>query len=41
MRVQKLTMIRSEMNEVEVINIFKWYSDKKTEWVIKFNSGFI
>ena len=31
LRVQLLTTIRSEMNEVEVINIFKRYSDKKTK----------
>ena len=31
LRIQMLTTIRSSMNEVEVINIFKQYSDKKTE----------
>ena len=26
-----LTTIRSQMDETEIINILKWYSDKKTE----------
>ena len=35
LRVQMLTTIRSYMNKVNVINIFKRYSDKKTDRVIK------
>ena len=30
-----LTTIRSQMDQIEVINILKPYSDKKTERVIK------
>ena len=36
-----LTTIRSWMNEVEVINIFKRYSDKKRESDDKITSTFI
>ena len=35
LRVQMLTTIRFYMNEVEVINSFKRYSDEKTERVTK------